>query len=231
MIYCVEDDLNIRDLVVYALSNSGMECRGFGDASEFYQALAEKKPDLVLLDIMLPGEDGCSILERLRKDPETEYIAVIMLTAKGAEYDKIKGLNMGADDYVTKPFSVMELIARIKAVMRRIAPQEEAELVIDGLRLNPQQHRVYAGGNEVVLTHREFQLLHFLMENHDIVLSRDTLLERVWGYDYRGETRTVDVHIRTLRQKLGEQGHLIETVRGVGYRISNPHDNGSPASL
>ncbi|MEE0775898.1 MAG: response regulator transcription factor [Bacillota bacterium] len=223
MIYCLEDDLNIRDLVVYALNNSGLECRGFGAATEFYTALAEAKPDLVLLDIMLPGEDGYSVLERLRRNPETEHLAVIMLTAKGAEYDKIKGLNLGADDYVSKPFSVMELIARIKAVLRRVAPQEERELVIGSLRLNPRQHRVYADGEEVVLTHREFQLLCFLMENHDIVLSRDTLLERVWGYDYHGETRTVDVHIRTLRQKLGGEGERIETVRGVGYRISLPH--------
>lgn len=219
MIYCVEDDRNIRDLVVYAVSNSGMECRGFEDASSFYTALKGECPDLVLLDIMLPGEDGISVLKRLRQCGETESLPIIMLTAKGGEYDKIQGLDLGADDYVTKPFSVMELVSRIKAVLRRTVPVSDSELVAGGIRLNPARHRVFVGDQEVILTNREFQLLQFLMENQGIVLDRDTLLARVWGYDYQGETRTIDVHIRTLRQKLGKEGELIETVRSVGYRL------------
>lgn len=219
MIYCVEDDKNIRDLVVYAIGNSGLSCQGFEDAASFYRGLKKETPDLVLLDIMLPGEDGISILKHLKKYGETEHIPVIMLTAKSGEYDKIQGLDLGADDYVTKPFSVMELISRIKAVLRRVAPAADAELVVGNIRLNPARHRVFVQDAEIALTNREFQLLQYLMENQGIVLGRDTLLERVWGYDYQGETRTIDVHIRTLRQKLGTEGERIETVRSVGYRM------------
>lgn len=219
LIYCVEDDKNIRDLVVYAIGNSAMECRGFEDATQFYAALKEAPPDLALLDIMLPGEDGISILNNLKKHSETQNIPVIILTAKGGEYDRIQGLDLGADDYVIKPFSVMELISRIKAVLRRAAPVHEPLLTVGKISLNPAQYRVFVEGEEITLTNKEFQLLQFLMENRGIVLTRSTLLERVWGYDYQGETRTVDVHIRTLRQKLGSQGELIETVRSVGYRL------------
>ncbi|MDO4542226.1 MAG: winged helix-turn-helix domain-containing protein, partial [Bacillota bacterium] len=192
---------------------------GFEDAPGFYNALQEQPPDLILLDIMLPGEDGISILKRMKKFGETRHIPVIMLTAKGGEYDKIQGLDLGADDYVTKPFSVMELISRIKAVLRRSVPPADRELQAGNIRLDPRRHRVFVEDEEVILTNREFQLLQFLMENQGIVLGRDVLLERVWGYDYQGETRTIDVHIRTLRQKLGSQGELIETVRSVGYRL------------
>lgn len=219
LIYCVEDDKNIRDLVVYAIGNSGMEARGFEEAAPFYAALREVVPDLVLLDIMLPGEDGISILKRLKKHGETQNIPVIILTAKGGEYDRIQGLDLGADDYVIKPFSVMELISRIKAVLRRSAPAQEPMVIAGKINLNPARHRVFVEDEEITLTNKEFQLLQFLMENQGIVLTRSTLLERVWGYDYQGETRTVDVHIRTLRQKLGSQGELIETVRSVGYRL------------
>lgn len=219
MIYCVEDDKNIRDLIVYAMGNSGMECRGFEDAESLYLGIDNLLPDLFLVDVMLPGEDGISILKQLRKNTETRSIPVIMVTAKGSEYDKIQGLDLGADDYVTKPFSVLELISRVKAVMRRVKPQGGGTLSEGEIQLHPQSHRVFVKEQEVILTNKEFQLLQFLMENHGLVLSRDTLLTRVWGYDYQGETRTVDVHVRSLRQKLGSEGDRIETVRGVGYRV------------
>ncbi|NLY70434.1 MAG: response regulator transcription factor [Clostridiales bacterium] len=219
MIYCVEDDENIRDLVCYALNSGGFEATGFTDGQALFKAIDAEKPSLILLDIMLPGEDGISILRRLKKYSDTKDIPVIMLTAKGAEYDKVLGLDEGADDYVTKPFGVMELISRIKAVLRRTGRMEENMLSIEGLVLDRDKYKVLVDGHEVILTNKEFELLHYLMKNDGIVLTRDKLLQEIWGYDFEGETRTVDVHIATLRQKLGEHGRMIETVRGIGYRI------------
>ncbi len=220
MIYCVEDDKSIRDLIVYALGSGGFEAHGMCDGKELFQALSKEIPDLILLDIMLPGEDGISILKRLRASGRTKSVPVIMLTAKSAEYDKVLGLDSGADDYITKPFGVMELIARVKAVLRRIGPKERnPQLTVGDVTINVDKHQVLANGKEITLTLKEFELLRYLMENVGLVLTRDKVLETVWGYEYEGETRTVDVHIRTLRQKLGEYGSMIETVRGVGYRI------------
>jgi two-component system, OmpR family, alkaline phosphatase synthesis response regulator PhoP len=220
MIYCVEDDQNIRDLLVYVLHTGGFEAKGFPDAESFYQGLKAKSPRLILLDIMLPGEDGLSILKKLKNSKSTRDIPVVMLTAKGAEYDKVLGLDGGADDYVTKPFGVMELLSRVRAVLRRTAPTiEKQQITIGKLSLSREQHHVSAAGQEVFLTNKEFELLGYLMENQGIVISRDKLLEKLWGYEHGVETRTVDVHIRGLRQKLGGCGELIETVRGVGYRI------------
>ena len=221
MIYCVEDDRNIRDLVVYALKTGGLDAEGFEDAEDFYAALKKEKPELVLLDIMLPGEDGMTVLSTLKSRSDTKEIPVIMLTAKGAEYDKVRGLNQGADDYVAKPFGVMELLARIKAVLRRSGKEQDAkrELSAGGIVLNLDRHQAFAENEEVELTYKEFELLEYLLENRGIVLSREKLLKAIWGYDFEGETRTVDVHIGNLRQKLGSCGSAIETVRGVGYRI------------
>lgn len=224
MIYCVEDDKNIRDLVVYALQTGGFQATGFMDATEFNKGLKSRKPSLILLDIMLPGEDGMSILKRLKSNKETKDIPVILLTAKGAEYDKVNGLNEGADDYITKPFGVMELLARVKAVLRRVEPKMEPnigtkELNAGGIVLNVDKRKVTAYDKEITLTYKEFELLHYLIENQGIVLTREQLLKTIWGYDFEGETRTVDVHVGNLRQKLGICGNLIETVRGIGYRI------------
>ncbi len=220
MIYCVEDDDSIRELVVYTLDTTGLKARGFSDGREFMEALAFDTPELILLDIMLPGEDGLALLRRLKGSQKTRDIPVIMVTAKGAEYDKVIGLDSGADDYVTKPFGMMELVSRIKAVLRRSGrTQERTDLEAAGIRIDVKKHEVTVEGKPVVLTLKEFELLEHLMRNRNIVLTRDQLLEDIWGYDFDGETRTVDVHIRTLRQKLGEKGTIIETVRGVGYRI------------
>lgn len=220
MIFCVEDDSNIRELVVYTLESTGFQARGFEDGSSFLEALALETPELVLLDIMLPGEDGLEILKKLKNSSKTKDIPVIMVTAKGSEYDKVVGLDSGADDYVTKPFGMMELISRIKAVLRRSGKQQDkTKLSIGGICLDTKKHEVKVDGENAVLTLKEFELLEKLMRNQGIVLTRDQLLTEIWGYDFDGETRTVDVHIRTLRQKLGEQGSLIKTVRGVGYRI------------
>lgn len=222
MIYCVEDDSNIRDLVVYTLETTGYKARGFEDGKACMEALASETPELILLDIMLPGEDGMSILGRLKASPETRDIPVIMVTAKGAEYDKVMGLDSGADDYVTKPFGMMELISRIKAVLRRVskdAGEEEELLMCGNLTMDGKKHEVKVDGSTVTLTLKEFELLKQLMKHPGIVLTRDQLLEDIWGYDFGGETRTVDVHVRTLRQKLGDAGEYIETVRGVGYRM------------
>lgn len=223
MIFCVEDDGNIRELVVYTLESTGFQARGFEDGSSFLEALALETPELVLLDIMLPGEDGMELLRKLKASKKTKDIPVIMVTAKGAEYDKVKGLDAGADDYVTKPFGMMELISRIKAVLRRSAKgsiSSEDTFVIGEIRLDPKKHEVTVHGEVVNLTLKEYELLKRLMKNSNIVLTRDQLLEDIWGYDFDGETRTVDVHVRTLRQKLGDAGEQIETVRGVGYRMS-----------
>ena len=223
MIFCVEDDSNIRELVVYTLESTGFQAHGFEDGSSFLEALALETPELVLLDIMLPGEDGMELLRKLKASKKTREIPVIMVTAKGAEYDKVKGLDAGADDYVTKPFGMMELISRIKAVLRRSANgsiSSEDTFEIGEIRLDPKKHEVTVHGEVVNLTLKEYELLKRLMKNSNIVLTRDQLLEDIWGYDFDGETRTVDVHVRTLRQKLGDAGEQIETVRGVGYRMS-----------
>ena len=220
MIYCVEDDSNIRELVVYTLESTGMKACGFPDGTAFMKALAFETPELVLLDIMLPGEDGISLLKKLKSSAKTKDIPVIMVTAKGAEYDKVIGLDSGADDYVTKPFGMMELISRVKAVLRRTKREEKStQYEIRNLMLDQKKHEVRVDGRPVTLTLKEFELLELLIRNKNIVLSRDRLLEEVWGYDFDGETRTIDVHIRTLRQKLKSAGDLIETVRGVGYRM------------
>lgn len=222
MIYCVEDERNIRELLVYTLGTTGFEAKGIRDGKELKKALKEELPELILLDIMLPGEDGYSILENLKKNQETKDIPVIMVTAKEAEYDKVRGLDSGADDYITKPFGMMEFIARVKAVLRRVSKQSgKKEYSYKGLTIHVERHLVFDRERQVELTLKEFELLRYLMENQGIVLSRDQILEKIWGYEFSGETRTVDVHIRTLRQKLGESGFLIETVRGVGYRIGD----------
>ena len=220
MIYLVEDDASIRELVVYALNNSGFEAHGFDTPSAFWSAMAKEVPTMVLLDIMLPEEDGLQILKKLRADPRTQRIPVIMLTAKGSEYDKVIGLEAGADDYIPKPFGMMELIARVKALLRRASDAPAPETYQVG-RLTgcPQRHSVEGDGAAVTLTLKEYELLCMLLKNRNMVLTRDRLLNQSWGYSFDGENRTVDVHIRTLRQKLGPAGDLIETVRGVGYRI------------
>lgn len=222
MIFCVEDDSNIRELVVYTLETTGFKARGFEDGRSFLEALALETPELVLMDIMLPGEDGLSLLKKLKSSTKTREIPVIMVTAKGAEYDKVKGLDLGADDYVAKPFGMMEMVSRIKAVLRRTlkSGQETQDIMKAGeLELDTKKHEVTAAGEVVNLTLKEYELLKRLMKNPNIVMTRDCLLEDIWGYDFDGETRTVDVHVRTLRQKLGTCGEMIETVRGVGYRM------------
>lgn len=223
MIYCVEDDAGIRELVVYTLQNTGMEARGFSDGAALTAALRGAKPDLILLDIMLPGEDGISILRRLRSLPDTAAIPVILLTAKNTEYDKVIGLDSGADDYIAKPFGMMELVARIRAVLRRsqdkLFSADSHPLTAGAISIDERAHTVCVSGRDVQLTLKEYQLLVLLMKNQGAVLTRDVLLENIWGYGSESETRTVDVHIRTLRQKLGDSGALIETVRGVGYRM------------
>lgn len=226
MIYCVEDDGGIRELVVYSLRNTGFEAKGFESGEPLFEALKNGgRPELILLDIMLPGEDGLSILKKLRSAPDTRDIPVILLTAKNAEFDKVSGLDGGADDYVTKPFGIMELISRIKAVLRRsggaAGSKADEEYSAFGVCLNAKKHIVTSGGDEIELTLKEFEVLRLLLKNRGSVMTRDTLLDRVWGYDFDGETRTVDVHIRTLRRKLGDRGGMIKTVRGVGYRIED----------
>ncbi len=219
----VEDDDDIRELVVYALEAGGFACEGFEDGGAFFAEIekSQELPSMILLDIMLPGDDGLTILKRLRAHAAYSKIPVIMLTAKGSETDKVKGLNMGADDYIPKPFGVTELIARINAVLRRSGekPERVARLTYKDVILDNERHVVKADGKDVVLTFREFELLHYLLLNVDIVLSRDKLMDAVWGYDYEGESRTVDMHIKTLRQKLGQAGSHIKTVRNVGYKI------------
>ena len=220
MIYCVEDDDNIRELVIYTLETTGLKARGFAEGSAFMEALAFDTPELILLDIMLPGDDGLELLKKLKSSPKTKGIPVIMVTAKGTEYDKVIGLDSGADDYVTKPFGMMELVSRIKAVLRRSGKVEDRiDMELAGVRMDIRKHEVTVDGKQVALTLKEFELLEKLMRNQGIVLTRDQLLTEIWGYDFDGETRTVDVHIRTLRQKLGEKGEIIQTVRGVGYRV------------
>ena len=226
MIYLVEDDNSIRELVAYTFNTAGLEAEGFDRPSLFWEALEKRKPDLVLLDIMLPEEDGIQILQKLRQRKDTKKLPVIMLTAKGSEYDKVMGLESGADDYVSKPFGMIELLARVKALLRRtedLRPAQESRYVIGDLTVNRKRHEVFVKGEAVTLTKKEFDMLCYLLENKGMVLTRDQLLNQIWGYDFDGENRTVDVHIRTLRQKLGDCGTYIETIRGIGYKIGgNP---------
>ena len=219
MIYCVEDDNGIRDLMTYTLAVSGYEAKGFPDSTGLWEALHTVRPELIMLDIILPGEDGITILKKLRESSATADIPVIMATAKGTEYDKVIGLDLGADDYLAKPFGMMEMVSRVRAVLRRSAPHSSGVLTVGPIALDVVRHRVTVGGNEVTLTLKEFELLRLFAENKGVVFTRDQLLAHRWGVDYIGETRTVDVHIGTLRTKLGDAGELIETVRGVGYRM------------
>ena len=225
MIYCVEDDAGIRELMIYTLQASDLQAKGLPDADAFWAAMEKEKPKLILLDIMLPGEDGISILKKLKAQSTTADIPVIMATAKGTEYDKVIGLDLGADDYLAKPFGMMEMVSRVKAVLRRAYKDEKKDIVAVGkLTLNPQTHTVRADGEKVILTLKEFELLHKFMRHPGRVYSREQLLSDIWGADYVGETRTVDVHIGTLRTKLGECGEYIDTVRGVGYRLEEKNN-------
>lgn len=220
MIYCIEDDNGIRDLIVYTLTASGYEAKGFADSSGFWTAVRQEIPTLILLDVMLPNEDGISILKKIRSDKKTAEIPVIMETAKETEYDKVVALDLGADDYLTKPFGMMEMVSRVRAVLRRSSKEEKKQdLKLNELEINTSRHIVYVNGKEVYLTLKEYDLLKLFMENIGRAFTRDQLLSSVWGTEYVGETRTVDVHIGTLRTKLGSAGDYIKTVRGVGYRM------------
>lgn len=219
-IYIVEDDKNIREIEMFALKNSGYAVEEFENAKSFFSKTAEKVPDLVLLDIMLPDMDGLEIVKKLRSRPDTVRIPIILVTAKTTELDKVKGLDIGADDYLTKPFGVMELISRVKALLRRSrALQDDKQLVIGDITLDSERREVHVGGELCELTFKEFELLKLLMVNAGIVIHRDTIMSDVWGTDYEGESRTLDMHIKTLRQKLGEAGNMIKTVRNVGYKM------------
>ena len=220
MIWCVDDDNTIRDIEVYTLTQTGFEAKGFSDGNSMLEALKNEKPDLIVLDIMLPGKDGVDVLKEIRSNTETCKIPVIMATAKGTEIDKIQGLDMGADDYLVKPFGVMEMVSRIKAVLRRCqCPDKDEVLRVGEISLSDKERTVTVNDKNIVLTYKEFEILKLFMNNPGIVLSRDRLLSEVWGIDYLGETRTVDMHIKTLRQKLGSAASCIETVIGVGYKM------------
>ena len=223
MIFVLEDDESIRELLTYSLTKRGYEARGFAAPGAFYSALAEDTPELVILDIMLPEEDGLSVLARLRSNQKTAELPIVMLTAKASEFDKVTALDGGADDYITKPFGVMELLSRVNALLRRSRPRiaEEGSFTAGELTVSTSRHEVLVSGEAVTLTLKEFDLLVFLFSHRGSVLNRDIILRDVWGYEFDGENRTVDVHIRTLRQKLGAAGDVIETVRGVGYKISD----------
>lgn len=220
-VFIIEDDENIREIVVYALKVSGFEAEGYENGEAFFNKLEAKQPNLILLDIMLPSDDGLSILKRLRSVAKYKTLPVIMLTAKGNEFDKVKALDMGADDYVTKPFGVTELISRVNAVLRRsvVFNEQQEKLIYKGIVLDIKKHAVFTGGEAISLTYKEYELLYYLMKNTEIVLSRDKIMDAVWGYDFEGLSRTVDMHIKTLRQKLGPEGKHIKTVRNVGYKI------------
>ncbi len=225
MIWCVEDDSSIRDIEVYALTSTGFDAKGFEDGDSFWSALQSEKPDLVVLDVMLPGKDGVTLLKLMKGSEDFRDVPVIMATAKGSEYDKIQSLDLGADDYLVKPFGIMEMVSRVKAVLRRCKPTKESNsFKMDGLVLNPDEHTVTVDGERVVLTYKEYELLHLFLSQPGIAFTREQLLSSVWKAEYLGETRTVDMHIRTLRQKLGEYGHIIETVRNVGYRLEAKYD-------
>ncbi len=225
MIWCVEDDASIRDIEVYALTSTGFDAKGFEDGTSFWEALQDQQPELIVLDVMLPGITGVELLKRMKASDAFQDIPVIMATAKGTEYDKIQSLDLGADDYLVKPFGIMEMVSRVKAVLRRCKRTQPANvLYVEGLVLNPEEHRVSINGDRVTLTYKEYELLHLFLSHPGIAFSREQLLAQVWNSEYVGETRTVDMHIRTLRQKLGNYGHLIETVRNVGYRMEAKHD-------
>lgn len=220
MIWCVDDDNTIRDIEVYTLAQTGFDAKGFADGISMLEALKTEKPELIVLDIMLPGKDGVDVLKEIRNNPETRKIPVIMATAKGTDMDKIQGLDTGADDYLVKPFGVMEMVSRIKAVLRRYEPDKKEEVLsVAEITLSDNEHLVTVSGEKVALTFKEFEILKLFMSNPGIVFSRDKLLSEVWGVDYLGESRTVDMHIKTLRQKLGDAGSCIETVIGVGYKM------------
>ena len=219
MIYIVEDDRNIQEIELFALKNSGFHAEGFETARDFWKAMDVRMPEMILLDIMLPDEDGLSILKRLRSRSETRRVPVMLVTAKGSEIDKVKGLDSGADDYIAKPFGVMELIARVKALLRRSGGDEESLMSCGMVSLDMERRMVYVDKEPVELTYKEFELLRLLMRNQGIVISREVIMDRVWGTSFEGESRTIDVHVRTLRQKLGAAGALIRTIRNVGYMI------------
>nr|WP_091729986.1 response regulator transcription factor [Proteiniborus ethanoligenes] len=222
MIYIVEDDENIRELESYALQSSGYLVKSFENSVDFYAACKEQLPNLVLLDIMLPNEDGLSILKNLRGQKKTKHIPIIMVTAKTTELDKVKGLDAGADDYISKPFGVMELISRVKALLRRTNQEDNKKILSYGnIMLDDERHIVTINGEDCQLTYKEFELLKYLLYNQGIVLSRERIMEQVWGFEFEGESRTVDMHIKTLRQKLGESGKVIKTIRNVGYKIGD----------
>lgn len=223
MIWCVEDDPGIREIEVYALCSTGLEARGFETADAFWEALQLEQPELVILDVMLPGTDGVSMLARLKQDARYASLPVIMATAKGAEFDKIQSLDLGADDYLVKPFGMMEMVSRVKAVLRRCKRSEENTLVLGKLVLNTREHTVTLRGQRLILTHKEYSLLKVFLENPGVAFTREQLLDRVWETDYLGETRTVDMHVRTLRKKLEDYGGSIETVRNVGYRLEGSY--------
>lgn len=220
LIYIVEDDQNIREIESFALKNSGYQVQDFPNAKEFYRAVKEKKPDGILLDIMLPDEDGMEILQKLRKNPETKRLPIIMVTAKSTELDRVKGLDLGADDYIVKPFGVMELISRVKALLRRSMGEEQEKILkVDEILLDDERHLVFAGDKQCDLTYKEYELLRLLMQNRGIVLSRDVIMDRIWDMNCDVESRTLDVHLKTLRAKLGDSAHHIKTIRNVGYRM------------
>ena len=222
MIWCVEDDSSIRDIEVYALTSTGFEAKGFEDGDSFWNALQSEKPELIVLDVMLPGKDGVTLLKMMKASEEFQNIPVIMATAKGTEYDKIQSLDLGADDYLVKPFGIMEMVSRVKAVLRRCQRTQKSDLLtVEGLALNPNEHTVTVDGKRITLTYKEYELLHLFLSQPGIAFTREQLLSSVWNTEYAGETRTVDMHIRTLRQKLGPYGNIIETVRNVGYRLEN----------
>lgn len=225
MIWCVEDDASIRDIEVYALTSTGFQAKGFEDGDSFWTALQSEKPELVVLDVMLPGKDGVTLLKMMKKCEDFADIPIIMATAKGMEYDKIQSLDLGADDYLVKPFGIMEMVSRVKAVLRRCKPNKERKsLKLEGLVLIPDEHTVTVDGERVILTYKEYELLHLFLSQPGIAFTREQLLSTIWNAEFFGETRTVDMHIRTLRQKLGNYGHIIETIRNVGYRLEAKHD-------
>ena len=225
MIYIVEDDNSIRELVVYTLTTSGYETKGFATPSDFWEAMEQTAPQLILLDIMLPGEDGISILQKIRDNPTTRQLPIIMVTAKSAEYDKVEGLDSGADDYITKPFGMMELVSRVKALLRRTVSAPTPALTYGDIEIQPASRTLLVKGEPVTVTLKEFELLQLLLKHPSRVYPREELLEKIWGYTFEGESRTLDVHIRTLRQKLGDYGKYIETVRGIGYKLGEmDHD-------
>ncbi len=220
MIWCVEDDENIRFLELYTLQQTGYEAKGFEDGAAMWEQMKQEKPDLLILDVMLPGEDGVEILQRLKDSPDTCRIPVIMATAKGTEYDKVQSLDLGADDYLVKPFGMMEMVSRVKAVLRRVQDQGVKHLIqIEGLVINLDEHTVTADNRKILLTYKEYELLRLFLSNPGIAFTREQLFDEVWGTEYVGESRTLDMHIRTLRQKIGVYGNMIQTIRGVGYRL------------